>query len=59
MKRLKAETKPTTMKKGDFVKVKEDSYVYQIVDIEGLIATVKDGHEQLYTVELNRLTKYC
>jgi hypothetical protein len=46
------------MKKGDFVIVKRDSHVYQIIDIEGLIATVKDGHEKLYTVELNRLRKY-
>lgn len=45
------------MKIGDFVKTKGDSHVYQIVDIEGLIATVKDGHEKLYTVELNLLTK--
>jgi hypothetical protein len=46
------------MKTGNFVKIKGDSHIYQIVDIEGRIAIVKDGHEKLYTVELNLLTKY-
>ena len=45
------------MKKGDFVKVKGDSHVYQIIDIEENIATVEDGHKKQYTVELNLLVK--
>jgi hypothetical protein len=46
------------MKTGDFVKTKGDSHVYEIIDIKESKATVKDGHEKLYTVELNLLTKY-
>jgi hypothetical protein len=46
------------MKKGDFVKVKGDSHVYKLIDIKGTQATVKDGHEKLYTVEATLLVKY-
>lgn len=46
------------MKKGDFVKVKGDSYIYEIIDIKENIATVEDGHKKQYVVELNLLIKY-
>jgi len=42
---------------GDFVRVKGDSYVYEIINIEGTKAIVKDGHQKLYTIELNLLVK--
>ena len=45
------------MKKGDFVTVKGDSHVYQIIDIEANQATVEDGHKKQYTVEINLLRK--
>jgi|688.fasta_scaffold830623_1 hypothetical protein len=45
------------MKKGDFVKVKGDSHVYEIHNVEENIATVVDGHKKKYTVELNLLVK--
>jgi len=45
------------MKKGDFVKVKGDSHVYQIIDIEENIATIEDGHKKQYVVDPNKLVK--
>ena len=45
------------MKKGDFVTVKGDSYVYQIIDIEENQVTVEDGHKKQYIVEIHLLKK--
>ena len=48
------------MKKGDFVIVKGDSYVYQIIDIdiERNKAKIENGHKQHFIVEIHLLKKY-
>jgi len=46
------------MNLNDFVLVKGDSYVYQIVGFVDNKAIVEDGHCQQYVVELSKLQKY-
>lgn len=45
------------MKKGDYVVVKGDSYVYQIKDIQENELTVEDGHGKLYIVDQSKARK--
>lgn len=45
------------MRKGDFVVVKGDSYVYEIKDIQGNELTLEDGHKKLYTVDHSKVRK--
>lgn len=45
------------MRKGDYVRIKGDSYVYQIKDIQKSELTVEDGHGKLYTVDQSKVIK--
>lgn len=45
------------MKKGDYVIVKGNSFVYQIKDIQKNELTVEDGHGKIYTVDQSKVKK--
>lgn len=46
------------MSLNDFVRVKGDSYVYQIVGFVDNKAVVEDGHCRQYVVELSKLQNH-